>query len=228
MKRPTKEDFIDAWDAVSATVPSDAMDLELRLSTQIVRALANGEPLSLDKLANTWNMDVTEASAILDRGKSKGWQLNEDGELIGATITLKPTRHHFRVKGNDLFAWCSLDTIFLPGLIGEPAEIHSTCFATGVAIHVTISPHGIEEVTPASAVTSIFIPGPSSAESLGLHKAGADSQVCTSINFFISRSVAEEALKEYSNIGILSLEEAYDAMNTILLVPMEKAMGAVN
>ncbi len=51
-----------------------------------------------------------------------------------------PTRHSFRVNGNDMYTWCSLDAILLPGLLETTGEIESTDLVTGDTIRLTITP----------------------------------------------------------------------------------------
>ena len=56
----------------------------------------------------------TEAAieALYTQMAALGAEFDTHGALIGNALTLKPTRHRFRVGGRQLYAWCSLDTPF--------------------------------------------------------------------------------------------------------------------
>ncbi len=60
--------------------------------------------------------------------------------------------------GKELYAWCSLDTLFIPGLLGEDAEISSTCPVSGDPIRLRVTPAGVQNFSPPDAVVSIVLP----------------------------------------------------------------------
>jgi hypothetical protein len=61
--------------------------------------------------------------------------------------------------GRVCYTWCSLDAIFLPRLLGKKAEVESTCSETGREFHLTVTPDGIADYSPASTVLSNTVPG---------------------------------------------------------------------
>ncbi len=89
---------------------------------------------------------------------ASGMQLDADGNVVGAALIARPTPHRLRVQGRDLYAWCSLDTLFLPGLLDEAAEVRSTCPVSGEEIRLTITPDGVEAYSPESTVLSVVDP----------------------------------------------------------------------
>ena len=61
-------------------------------------------------------------------------QFDETGNVVGAALTTLPTPHRVSFGGSfgdsfggDLFAWCALDTLFIPGLLDQTADVESTC-----------------------------------------------------------------------------------------------------
>ncbi len=110
-----------------------------------------------------------------------------------------------QVKGHDFFAWCALDTVFLSIFIGEPAFIKSKCPLTGGTIELTVSPHGIETFSPPDTVMSIAIPGISSS----LDITGPQSDTCSQMHLFSSRSAAEIWLVDHPGVEILTIEETW-------------------
>ncbi len=213
--RPTAGDAVAAWKQV---------DLEAVLGEQWIRLLdelAQGKPIPRKRASEILEVSLEEIDEVFEAIKATGGQFNPQGDLIGYTLTLKPTRHSFRVNGNNLYAWCSLDTILLPGGLETTGEIESTDPVTGDTIRLTVSPDGVVEVDPPSTVTSIFLPGLSAKETSDGHPvAGAESELCGSMLFFVSRETAEEAFENLPNIAILTVEEAFELAREIFIEPM--------
>ncbi len=70
---------------------------------------------------------------------------------------------------------------------------------------------------PAGAVTSVFVPGRTPTETKdGEPVIGADSEVCTSMLFYTSREAAEQALENYPNVAIFTIEQAFNLARKIL------------
>jgi hypothetical protein len=98
-----------------------------------------------------------------------------------------------------------MDTIFLPSFIGEPAFIKSMWSITGETIELTVSPHGIETFSPPDTVMSITIPG----ISCSLDITGPQSDTCSQMHLFSSRSAAEIWLVDHPGVEILTIEETW-------------------
>lgn len=129
----------------------------------------------------------------------------EDGAIVGAALTLRPTSHRFRVRGHDLYTWCGFDALFLPILLGERAEMTSTCPVSGVAIRLTIEADGtVSAATPAEVVGGIVGEDVMSC----CTAAGADSDICTQMPFFASRDAGERWLADHPGIAIVDLDSA--------------------
>jgi alkylmercury lyase len=86
-------------------------------------------------------------------------QTDGAGSLVGAALTTAETPHLMRVAGKELFAWCALDTLFIPGLLGESAEVEPTCASSGDRIRLRVAPDAIESREPAGVWASVFLPG---------------------------------------------------------------------
>ena len=125
--------MIRAWTATSAGVSQEDSQQRILGFAAIVRAIAEESPVSPER--------------------------DSEGNLVGAGLTSVPTPHRFRVKGRDLFVWCALDALFLPGLLGETAEVQSNCPTTGDEIRLTVSPEAEAEYTPGETVLTIVVPG---------------------------------------------------------------------
>lgn len=155
------DDVIRAWTATQAGMSQEEIDRRILGLTAMVRAIAEGSPVSPERYATATGLPPERVSELFKDLSAAGVQFDAEGNLVGAGLTPLPTPHRFRVKGRDLYAWCALDTLFLPGLLGETAEVWSTCPTTGDEIRLTVSPEAEVEYTPREAVVTIVVPGSS-------------------------------------------------------------------
>ena len=130
----------------------------------MVRGIAKDGHLSVERFAELMGLGVSEAKELFDGLATVGMQMDEDGNILGAALTARETPHKIRLAGKDLYAWCSLDTLFIPGLLAETAGIESTCPSSGEPIRLTVSPERVEAAEPSSTWLSVFLPGASSRQ----------------------------------------------------------------
>ena len=158
MPESTFDEILDAWAGARSGGDSPEALAWMDIHPRIFGLLADGQPVSAEQLASASGVSGHRVAEILRQLRDDGAEFNDRGELVGLVLTLNPTPHGFRVGGRDLFAWCSLDTMFLPGLIGRRARVRSTCPVTGSVIELTVSPTGIEDVSPPDTVLSVCGP----------------------------------------------------------------------
>lgn len=213
MKEFNIEDVIEAW---KSRIDNDS-DTEHSLlyegnplTSLLLGLLAEGHPVSAAHLAGRSGLPLAEIETAFKRFEERGGEFDEQGNLIGAALTLNKTPHRFFLNGKELFTWCSLDALFLPGLIGNPAEISSTDPVTGETIHLTITPEGIADFRPITTVLSITVPGLSCCtDGFCGPKTGPQSEACSQMRFFASRESAEVWLRDRPGIAVLSVDEAW-------------------
>jgi alkylmercury lyase len=183
-------------------------------SRQILRLLAEGQPVTPERLAEVAGQPVEFIRTTFAALQNCGCEFNEQGALIGDALTLTPTRHRFRVKNYDLYAWCALDTLFLPALINQTAEITSTCLQTDTLIHLTVSPDGIEAVSPPeTALSIVFTSGCTS---------GINGSFCGQIHYFVSREAAVQWVGGRTDFAVLSVIEAFELARQVYVEPLLK------
>jgi alkylmercury lyase len=213
MQTLTVEEVINAWTGQYGEITAELeemLDLEMKLTTSFLQILSEGQPVSAAQLAQRVDLPIEQIEAVFEQFAARGGEFDADGNLVGAALTLNPTPHRFRVKGHDLYAWCSLDTIFLPGLIGETAAVESHDPVSGETIRLTITPDGVADYNPDSTVLSITIPGVSCrTEASCGPDTGPQSEACSQMHFFTSRETAATWLKDRPGIAIFSVEEAW-------------------
>ena len=161
---PALEEAKKAWASEYAGLSPDEIDQRVRGFGAMVRGIARDGHLSVERFAELIGLGVPEAKELFEGLAAVGMQMDESGNILGAALTARETPHKMRVAGKDLYAWCSLDTLFIPGLLGETADIESTCPSSGELIRLTVSPERVEACEPSSAWLSVFLPGGSSRQ----------------------------------------------------------------
>ena len=130
-------DGLDAFArALQGTFP--ARD-DAPLALALLRLLSEGRPVGAAALAQA--VDRTEGEVV---GRFSGWpnvERDETGHIVAFSgLTLGPTAHEFTVGTRPLHTWCAWDTLFLPALLGETAEVRSTCPVTGSVVELVVAP----------------------------------------------------------------------------------------
>ena len=169
-----------------------------------INLLANGRPVTPEAFAAVMGIAIEEARSYIDIARSMGVEV-EDGAVVGAVLTLRPTPYRFRVRGNDLYTWCGFDALFLPILLGEPAQVASTCPVTRTPIRLTVQADGtVSDAIPGTVVVGIV--GEQITASCSV--VGPDSAICTQMPFFASREAGERWLADHPGVAIVDLDDA--------------------
>ena len=85
--------------------------------------LARGKPAVPEEIAAASGKSQGEVRAALERFPSAEW--DEQGRIVGLGLTLRLTPHRLQFEGRTLFAWCALDALLFPILLGRPVSIKS-------------------------------------------------------------------------------------------------------
>lgn len=176
----------------------------------VVDLLADGRPVTLPALAATTGWTVEELRSYLDRARATGVEVDGD-TIVGAALTLRQTEHRFRVRGNDLYTWCGFDALFLPIMLGERAEVVSTCPVTGVEIQLTVDMEGrVLSASPSTVAVGIVGDDVTSR----CYTAGPGSAICSQMPLFASREAGERWLVDHPGVAVVSLDDAREVALT--------------
>ncbi|MDQ4000018.1 MAG: organomercurial lyase MerB [Actinomycetota bacterium] len=170
----------------------------LEIVSPTLDLLARGKPTSPEEIAAASGKSPEEVRAALDQFPSTEW--DEQGRVVGAGLTLCLTPHRLELKGRTLFAWCALDALLFPVLLGRRASIESPCRGTGDPVHTEVTPAGIEMVEPPSAVVSIV----AARDLANLRSVG-----CNNTHFFSSSEAVSRWLEKHPETTILPVEDAF-------------------
>ena len=169
----------------------------------LYRRLAKGSPVALSEIAAEINVPITHL--VLRVESWPGVYYDDERRIIGYWgLSLKPMSHHLRVDGRELFAWCAWDTLFLPALLGQTAEVLSVCRASGEAVRLCVSHRAVERAEPREMVVSFLFPDESAV------RHDVISNFCHYVHFFVSKKGAQHWLAQNSGAFLLSLDEAFE------------------
>ena len=190
-------------DAVLGAMP-DLDPAGERLAIALHRLLAAGGPVSTAQLAAAAGLSEPDVAGVL--GEWPGVFTDGQGRVAGfwgqAIGELTPA-HRLEAGGRVLYGWCAFDTLFLPGRLGQAAQVTSTCPVTGEEIRLTVGPEEITGVSHPGAVVSFLLPdGPFSADVM--------QSFCHFIYFFASRQAGERWTAQHPGTFLLTLGEAFD------------------
>lgn len=174
---------------------------EQALARAIYQQLALGEPLSLERLGEVLHQAVNTLKETLARWG--GIFYNDDGAIIGFWgIAVEAMRHRMQFNGKTSYAWCALDTLFIPELVGSTAEVSSTSATTDKPITLTVTPQGIDSEQTDTWV-SFLLPDEKAVEE------DVTTSFCHFVYFFQSRAAGETWIAKHPGTFLLSIDEAF-------------------
>jgi alkylmercury lyase len=194
-------------DELAGALTGAAPDLDLagqRLFLTTYRLLAEGHPVTAAELASATGLPEPAVADALRRwpgvftdghGRVTGFWGLAIGELTPA--------HRFETGGQVLYAWCAWDTLFLPGRLGQDAQVTSSCPVTGEMIELTVAPGGVTGTSHPEAVVSFLLPD-------GPFDSGVVQSFCHYVHFFASRQAGEQWVAGHPGTFLLTLGEAAD------------------
>jgi alkylmercury lyase len=170
------------------------------LALGLIGELAEGEPVTVARLAQAVDRGEPDVAAVLERWPNV--QRDDQGRIVEfAGLSLTPTRHGFDVAGRRLYAWCAWDTLFLPALIGQEARVRSTCPVTGTEVQLTVGPAGVHDAEPTSLLVSF--PAPATTVTSDI-----TTSFCGHVHFLAGEDAAEAWLADNQGGLALSLDDA--------------------
>lgn len=170
----------------------------ITLFRHLLLLLANGEPVPPAQIATAIGRPRREVVALLQ--ELPGVELDDEGNVVGMGLTLRPTPHRFEVEGRTLFTWCALDALMYPIILDRPVRIESPCPVTGTPVRLQVTAGRVESVEPSGAVVSIVVP--EATEDI----RGA---FCNHVHFFSSSEAASRWLADNPGALILPVADAY-------------------
>jgi alkylmercury lyase len=142
--RPDTPSLQALADSLAGTFPGSD---DAPLARALLRELAQGQPVSTAALAASTGRDEHDVTATLSRWPNVRRDEQARVEAFGG-LSLRPTKHHFDVGGRRLYTWCAWDTLFLPALLHDQAEVESSCPMTGSEVRLAVAPERVLAAQP--------------------------------------------------------------------------------
>ena len=159
MSRHELEEAKRAWRRGYAGLDQEEIDRRVIAFTAVVRGIAEYGAVTADDWGRATGLEPTHAEEAFADLATFGLERDGEGRIVGAALTANPTPHRVRFDSQRLYAWCALDTLFIPGLVGRSATVESTCPTSGAPIRLTVTPEGVDAADPIGAVVSVVLPG---------------------------------------------------------------------
>jgi alkylmercury lyase len=189
--------------AISAAMP--ALDLtDQQISTEIHRLMSNGDPVDPADVAEAVGVPVDRVELKLNSWP--GVYRDGEGRVVGfwgqAIAKLDP-EYRFLIEGKTSYAWCALDTLFIPPILGKTARVEASDPVTGEAVSLVVDRDGARDVQPAQAVVSMVVPdGPFGYDVI--------EAFCHRVLFFASEETGATWVAEHPGTMLLSVSEAFE------------------
>ena len=195
--------MVDLTEAISAATPVLDTDGQ-RIVMGTYRQLAKGEPVTSDAIARAIDVPVGRVDEALRSWP--GVYRDGEGQVVGfwglALAALEP-EYRFLIDGKTSYAWCALDTLFIPAFLGKTVRVEATCGVTGNRVSLVIAGNGVSELKPAGAVVSMVIPdGPCGYDVI--------ESFCHRVLFFASEEAGRSWVGEHQGTTLLSVQEAFE------------------
>ncbi len=123
------------------------------------------------------------------------------------------------IDGRRLSAWCAWDTLFLPSLLGKPAEVESRSPGLDDDVRLIVTPTRVDHVEPEDAQVSLLLPDATEIQK------DIVSTFCHFVHFFPSRSAGEAWAAQHPGTFILSVAEAHGMAQRKNQTQYGEAMG---
>jgi len=174
-----------------------------RIAIAVYDLLAQGDPVTPAEVAAHAHEPEAVVHATLKAWPGVFW--DDEGRVVGFWgLAIPEMDHHFQVEGGKpIYAWCALDPFLIVPVIRRPARVQSKDPVTGEAITMTVTPQGLNDVSPSSAVVSFI--APTQAFDFDVIET-----FCNYVLNFASRESAERWASQREGIVLLPAAEAFE------------------
>jgi alkylmercury lyase len=199
----TERRWVAMAEAIKAAMPTlDATDRAI--ATNVYRLMSRGAPVEPAAIAAAAGVSVEHVNEKLESWP--GVYRDEDGRVVGfwghAIQKLDP-EYRLSVNGTTTYAWCALDTLFIPGIIGRSVRVDASDPISGEPVSLVVDRDGAREVQPAGAVVSMLVPaGPFGYDVI--------ESFCHRVLFFTSKETGSRWIAEHEGTTLLPVQEAFE------------------
>jgi alkylmercury lyase len=131
-------DFLEGIDEFLNTFSAE----ELAVTREAFRAILNGEPAGVERLATALHLPLTVVNAAVARLVERGTMALDPatGEVVAARgLSLAKTVHRLAIAGRLLYTFCAVDAVGIPAGLERDARVESRCHGCGQPLTLTIT-----------------------------------------------------------------------------------------
>ena len=177
---------------------------EQQIAVATYRLLSAGKPAATEAIAGEVGVPTARVEEALNSWP--GVYRNHAGDVAGfwglATAPLDP-EYRLQAEDKTSYAWCALDTLFIPPLLGKQVSVQATDPVTGQRVSLEVDSNAVREVTPAGAVVSMVVPD-------GAFDYDVIDSFCHKVLFFASEESGRKWIAEHEGTTLLTVEEAFE------------------
>jgi Alkylmercury lyase len=182
-------------------------DSERNLYVWILRRFASsGRPSGAEIREQAGRLGLEIEGALESLAREDLVHLHADDEIsVAYPFSGRPTAHRVRFpNGNETYSMCAIDALGIAPMFHETIEVRSQDPLTGDEVYVRLTPAGIGEWRPDSAVVVA-----------GAIDSGDPSfcSCCPVLNFFAASAHAEQWLEQHAAVRgeVITIRDAADA-----------------
>jgi alkylmercury lyase len=173
-----------------------------QLALALYRLLAEGEPVSGERLAERTGRPLSE---VADWLRGPRTVLDERGEVVAFQgLSLRSREHVLELDGRTLYAWCAADTLLITDLLDGPVRVRSTDPITGKNLSLSVEDGRVRAVEPSTAVLSMVRPAD------GIVGEDVVPVGCGPINFFGSEESGRAFTERAEGTFLLTIEDGLE------------------
>lgn len=182
---------------------------ERRLGLEIYRQLSRGRPVSPSTLAAALAVDAHEVDELLGRPNLQCLTYTDDAKrIIGfGGLAVREMPHRFTIDGRTLYTWCAWDSLFIPVILGQAADVDSPAPVGSARVRLRVTPNGVTHVEPHGAVMSFLLP---TAQTFQGDALRAMATFCHYIFFFPDREAAVAWTARHPDTLVISVSDAFE------------------
>ena len=164
--------------------------------------MLGGKPVTASDLASSVGVDQASVEAAIDRWP--GVFRDRRGRIIGFWgLAVRGMPHRMSTDAGDITTWCALDPLLIAPLVSERARVESNDPVTRAPISLTVTPGGVVDVQPSSALVSMIAPE-------GRFGHDIVESFCHFVHFFASERSGQQWVARHPGTFLLSVDEAFE------------------
>jgi alkylmercury lyase len=186
-------------------------ETDRQIAAAIYRLMSLGKPVELRDIGEAVGIDANDVEARL--ASWPGVYRDKGGRVAGfwghAIAKLDP-EYRLNADGRTTYAWCALDTLFIPGIIGKTVRVEASDPISGEPISMVVDRDRARSISPAGALVSMVVPDA---------PFGYDviESFCHRVRFFASEETGAQWIAEHPDTTLLSVADAFEVGHALAI-----------